>query len=359
MKTHLTISYLIFFFITFLLFSDSLPHSSCGNTRGAKVHGKVVDAETGEPLSDVNIFLANTTIGTASGRSGDFVINNVPQGSYSLIVSRIGYDVFIKNIEIIGTRSLTINVRLQSKAIPGDEVVVEAEKPKNWEKNYKKFLKLFMGSSKNAKRTEIVNPYILSFSTDNSRGKFYAFSDSALIVKNRALGYEVRIIFNRFELDKDRLIYAIYPHYREMKPINPLQKIRWERQRKKTFLGSFKHFLISLVRNRVSEEGFELYEIMALDRVGASRKIDLKKESLIQPDVCDGIFLLHFDLYLGVRYKAKWGSQETESVLSLNSPYAKIDSLGNVLNAYAFTIRGDWTRQRIPDMLPLDYNFKK
>ncbi|NOZ62507.1 MAG: carboxypeptidase-like regulatory domain-containing protein [Calditrichaeota bacterium] len=359
MRTHTKVIFFIFLFIFVRQNDSGTGQRLLKAATGSKIQGNVVDAETGAPLSDVNVFLANTTIGTASDLSGNFVIYRVPQGAYTLIISRIGYEIFAKEIEISYEKNLTINVRLSPKTISGEEVVVKGEKLKNWEKNYKKFLKLFMGESGNAKKTEILNPYVLNFSADPAYGKFYAFSDSSLRIRNNALGYEMRIVFHRFELDQDRLIYGIYSHYQEMKPVDSLEKIQWQRRRRETFLGSFKHFLISLVKNRVKEEGFELYQIMSLDRVGASRKIDLKKEKLIQPDVRDGIYLLQFDLYLGVRYtsKSKWNPQVTESVLYLNAPYAKIDSLGNILNGYAITIRGDWTKRRIPDLLPLDYRF--
>ncbi|OQX84043.1 hypothetical protein B6D60_09775, partial [candidate division KSB1 bacterium 4484_87] len=324
----------------------------------SQIHGTVKDAQTGNPLSDVNIFLANTTIGTASGLAGDFIIERAPQGNYDLIFSRIGYEVLVRKIGIIGQKELMLNVRLQPKPIVGEEITIEAKELENWKKDYKKFLKLFVGESQNAGRTQIVNPYVLNFLNDEKSRKFYAFSDSVLIIENHALGYEMQIVFNRFELDRDRLIYGFYSRYLEMKPVDALQKIQWMRQRKEAFRGSFRHFLTALVENRVAEEGFELYQIMSLDRVGASRKIDLKKERLIQPDIREGVFLFRFDLYLGVRYVRKGFPSDdvSESVLSLNAPYAKIDSLGNILNGYAITIRGDWTQRRIPDLLPLDFH---
>jgi len=52
-------------------------------------------------------------------------------------------------------------------------------------------------------------------------------------------------------------------------------------------------------------------------------------------------------------------SEPIESILELNEPFAEVDSLGNILTGYSITIRGDWTKGRFSNMLPLDYKPEK
>jgi hypothetical protein len=40
--------------------------------------GEVVDDETGATLENVNVFLATTSMGTTTGKNGEFNISNVP-----------------------------------------------------------------------------------------------------------------------------------------------------------------------------------------------------------------------------------------------------------------------------------------
>ena len=54
------------------------------------VTGTLTDTDN-NPISGANIYLDGTVLGTASDNSGSFIIRNVPQGEYTLIISFIGY----------------------------------------------------------------------------------------------------------------------------------------------------------------------------------------------------------------------------------------------------------------------------
>jgi hypothetical protein len=52
-----------------------------------KISGRVIDAKTREPIPSVNIVIEGTSLGTATHIDGFYVINNVPPGVYTLVVS--------------------------------------------------------------------------------------------------------------------------------------------------------------------------------------------------------------------------------------------------------------------------------
>ena len=54
--------------------------------------GKIVSAQNQLPLSGANIIIKGTDLGTVSDENGEFIINNVLQGYYSVSASYIGYE---------------------------------------------------------------------------------------------------------------------------------------------------------------------------------------------------------------------------------------------------------------------------
>ena len=53
--------------------------------------GTVTNAETGEPISNANIYFRNTSIGTTSNQDGDFMLRCVQDKKRTLVISSIGY----------------------------------------------------------------------------------------------------------------------------------------------------------------------------------------------------------------------------------------------------------------------------
>ncbi|RMD90578.1 MAG: carboxypeptidase-like regulatory domain-containing protein, partial [Calditrichaeota bacterium] len=99
-----------------------------GNT--GKIAGKVTDLN-GEPLPGANIILLNTTLGAAADLQGNYVILNVPPGTYELKASMIGYQsVVVNHVQVSVDLTTKINFQLKEEAVElGDEVVVVAERP--------------------------------------------------------------------------------------------------------------------------------------------------------------------------------------------------------------------------------------
>ena len=75
------------------------------------VSGRVSDAKSGDFLPGANVVLDGTNYGVSSDRSGMFKINNVPEGSYTLKVTYIGYGDYSETITI-GSESMIVNVPL-------------------------------------------------------------------------------------------------------------------------------------------------------------------------------------------------------------------------------------------------------
>ena len=94
------------------------------------ISGFVRNDATGEPISYANIFLGETSLGSASNIDGYFVITNVPPGKYQLVASMIGFKIYKEDIETQENLNIRINIRLTQTVLEGDEVIVTAERQK-------------------------------------------------------------------------------------------------------------------------------------------------------------------------------------------------------------------------------------
>lgn len=93
-----------------------------------KLIGKVSD-EDGEPLQGVNVFLEGETMGASTDIDGNYVILNVPPGTYSLKSSMIGYtDITVTNVIVSVNLTTTINFELDKEVLEGEQVTVVAER---------------------------------------------------------------------------------------------------------------------------------------------------------------------------------------------------------------------------------------
>ena len=92
--------------------------------------GSVIDSVSGQPLSLVNIFPANTTLGCASDKNGNYIIKNIPQGIYDIIFSCIGYklEIFTYRTYLSPNFVATLNVKLKPKQYNLEEVVIKGDK---------------------------------------------------------------------------------------------------------------------------------------------------------------------------------------------------------------------------------------
>jgi len=106
------------------------PAAALSGTTG-KITGKVLDSGTDEPLIGANVVLEGTRLGAATDVGGQFVIINIPPGTYTLNASLLGYHT----AKMTGVRvqvDLTTSVQFtltESSIELGDEIVVVAEQP--------------------------------------------------------------------------------------------------------------------------------------------------------------------------------------------------------------------------------------
>ncbi|MEK6755908.1 MAG: carboxypeptidase-like regulatory domain-containing protein, partial [Bacteroidota bacterium] len=90
-----------------------------------KIAGTAKDKKTGEPLIGCNVVLEGTMMGASTDIEGQYVILNVPPGTYTLVVSLVGYGrVKVTEVKVNIDLTTTIDVQLLESFLElGQEVV--------------------------------------------------------------------------------------------------------------------------------------------------------------------------------------------------------------------------------------------
>ncbi len=344
MRISFTSSALLLFFLSFHV----LP---------ATLSGVVRDARTGNGIPLVNVFLANTTIGDVCDDDGRYHIEDVQPGVYQLVFSHIGYQLLIKQITVSYKQHLEIDVSMALRVHQGLELTVEAEDNREWRANLKKFERIFIGETYNAKKCRLLNPEHLSFSRNEYTGDFQAHSDAPLIVENMALGYKVNVVLQEFRWHGAGGMYAFYPQFSDLSSDYPEHTEKWQHARKQTFYGSLRHFLYDLSHGNFASFGFQMN---AVDEK-LNRQFTILRNKPIFPSYLDlevistDPFLKRwtYDGFLAI--KSSVSGEKNQSFVKLLSGYIDIDEFGNMTNPREHVVSGAWGQFRMADTLPMDY----
>jgi len=352
----------------------------------ATLVGTVTDSATGEPLADVNVFIAGSTRGTVTDDQGRFRLTGLPLGAQQLYVSFVGYKAESRSLNLRESKVYRFEVSLQQTVVEGEGVVVEAERDEQWQRRYERFKAAFLGETPNAEQTEILNREVLSF--DGGLGSLEAFAARPLMIENRALGYRIEYFLEDFKLTQRRTQYDGEPFFENLEG-SPAQKAKWEKARRKAFLGSLHHLLLAMIEGRVEEQGFKLYHRQgspsgppgqessgfgsASPQVAGGRTPADIGDFMEEGDA-SGEHILDFSgtaevIYLGEKQSeaySAWREQRTgrrggrapryqTSQFWLERGPATVDYKGEVVERYGVTVSGYFGFERIADRVPKEY----
>ncbi|MBI2619275.1 MAG: TonB-dependent receptor [Ignavibacteriales bacterium] len=90
------------------------------------VSGRVLDAESLKPLMNANILIHGTTMGTSTGKDGEFALHQVRPGEQTIIATYVGYERFERRIAVSDQQTIEMVIRLAPTVLPGQTIVVTA-----------------------------------------------------------------------------------------------------------------------------------------------------------------------------------------------------------------------------------------
>lgn len=90
-----------------------------------RIVGRVLDGETGQPLSSVQVYIADGSAGALSALDGRYVIRNVPAGTYDVTAQNIGYgSKTVTGVVVQAGQTAELDITLTSQAVELEEIIV-------------------------------------------------------------------------------------------------------------------------------------------------------------------------------------------------------------------------------------------
>ncbi len=229
-----------------------------------RVSGKIVFAADNKPVTAASVFFSNTSFGTASARDGSFALYDIPPGNYDLVISYIGYETVQKTINITNVNVENIVITLTAKQQLMDAVVVGGYEKQTWAKWGRFFTEQFIGAGSGGDKCVLENREQVEFRFYKKKNMLVAYADEDLVILNKNLGYRIRYRLEKFEYDfnKGMLFFEGYPFFEDMDSKRKGKLRRWTKARNEAYYGSVMHFMRSVYRNRLTEEGFEIRRLV-------------------------------------------------------------------------------------------------
>jgi hypothetical protein len=367
------------------------------------IRGKVISTDLQMPLNEASVFLTNSTYGTATSSDGSFTLSNVKPGQYELVVSYVGYESYHQTI-MVGRDAIDLKIEMHLKSYGLGEVAVVSHKFSK--ENFAMFLKYFLGNSANSKLCKITNPKVIDLYYNQNDKALTGHSDDFILIENRALGYRLKYLLSGFKYDgiNEIISYGGQPLYEDLKG-SKAQLLRWHKAREEAYYGSGMHFYRSLMNNELASQGFIMYHLVRtpnperppqylivkkIDKFEAEGNRDsiikwhnlynlrryietLGTMPLLPEDIMGktdrpDIFGFTFPGCLYVVYTRKLDEFKDDliyrplsmknymvTIITLYTKYAFFDLNGVVISNKSTLYEGAWARDKIPEMLPVDY----
>ena len=111
------------FTLSFLVFS-TLGAIAQDNS----IKGFVYEESTGEPMMFTNVYLKGTTYGGSTSENGFFNINRIPDGTYTLLITCLGYDTISETISLSKKQVVSRKYFLKETSQKLESVTITADK---------------------------------------------------------------------------------------------------------------------------------------------------------------------------------------------------------------------------------------
>ena len=325
-----------------------------------RIAGQVVDAETGAGIPGAHVFLSFTMIGTTTDLEGKYALDGIEPGSYTLVVSMIGYQTLRHTIDISDAASSDYSFSLQPAVYNLDNIDIVGQRDRSWQQHFETFNTLFLGTTTNAAQTTILNAEVLQFDTD-AAGRLRAVAIEPLQIRNEALGYQLLFSLYDFEYDihAEVLRYAGAPLFEPMEPASEEEAAQWARAREQTYLGSLTHLLQGLVRGDTYDEGFMLYTLPEKRPVGSNELVGpVEATEYFVPLVVEEVEVIYHRKPIrrsGRRRLFGGGVVEEKSRLAFLSREGRIQRDGYYFPQEMIIVSGEMGKRRISDVLPREF----
>ncbi len=349
-------------------------------TPQAQFEGKIIEKESGQPISNAIVWVEGTTIRTKSDNQGKYKLK-IPKGYYEIFAGAEGYIDDVASLALEDANGRVHDFILEKKLSRGNYVSfssndAEAQEERKAKKNEKlqTFIEHYINNDLNC---ELQNPNDITFA-DSEEGVMWIKDPVDLHVANYELGYNIKVRLNEYVSKEYSEILGLNVDadyfFEEMEPKNSEQAERWKKNRNYHFKGSLRHFLIAMASNKSPRYfGYRLYAGQFVSNSTAmayssSSVSDVEKEKyeLFFPNNLNGNTILKVGEELRIEYVEK-GVDDPDNImglnlykyqtswLSLNGDSIEFSRNGMFSNPYQVEIKGVWRYTPVCKMVPKDY----
>jgi hypothetical protein len=231
-----------------------------------EIKGVVYDDSTHKPIEGASVFLSNTSFGTVTDNKGNFKMSISRQGTYTFVVTSMGYATYSKMI-LINNNTGYITISLKPKINQLNDIVVTDQRIKEaiedgWLKYGNFFLDNFIGTSKEARQCILKNRSVIKFVFSKTKNELTASANAPLIIENKALGYAIKYQLENFtyKYDSRYLSFTGYALFSEMNG-NVRKQFYWQQQRKELYKLSIMRFMRALYADKLVENNYMVYRL--------------------------------------------------------------------------------------------------
>lgn len=309
-----------------------------------KVVGTVLDFSTKQPLEGVSVYYDGTSIGTITNAKGMFSLTTDSQMSALLVISFIGYKtaVFDKVSNGLGV------IYLKENAVELDEIVLE---PDTWsrEKKLNIFRREFLGTTTAALQCKIKNEEDIRLYYNKAKNTLFAYAEVPIRIENKFTGYKIdynlvdfEANFGSFERKFTTTVWSYTAGTLFFSALNSKKiKKKYLKNREKTYLGSTLHFMRSLASKKLAEEKFQIFK----------EKFQIPPYAEFEMNYNEQVTQVHQKTkLLTILYDGR-----EQSTLEIHGDTFSIDHYGNHAPSQSVFFGGVLGRQRVGNLLPLDY----
>lgn len=360
------------------------------------LRGVVIDEANKLPVNKATVFINRTSIGTTTNERGEFALR-IPFGRHALIGIAPGFETYG---QFIDPDEVSDSLVIYLKKETAKKNMEEYEKA-GWDKWGDYFLSNFLGIPTDG-QYKIKNTRALKFQVAAETGDLFATSEEPLVIENKMLGYIILYKLESFHSNFKTLVVS-YNGYSFFQPMNgnTSQQQDWERKRSQAYFGSLMHFMRSIYRNQIEEEGFDVRPLTKVLSLSAKTNLadsnnlrQVKVTDSLQKGDTDGIpdqilnpdnykdvigsplpgdsiayaidsttAGLYFDNFLLVNYRGTSSSdvqnEETykmSQLVLINKKPLEIEADGSFYDYRDLMVIGYWMwAQKVAFLLPFDY----
>lgn len=346
------------------------------SAKAQTIRAVVADRTTKAPISDVFVFLSNSSIGTATDESGTFELSLQETKEIVLVFSHINYELL--TLEIADAAITRDTFLLQPNQVELNEaVVVERSRSGLRNRRLKAFSKAFLGEDTKDKQVQINNPDVLLFR--QAKDRLIAAAKEPLIIENRELGYTVQFYLEAFELfDNGDLYYKGNTFFEPMEG-TPKELATYQKNRYSIYRKSSRSFFSDLVQQQLDSTTYMMgfshlddnQNFVNFSPINPSKLIfqSEREETSYEIIIQQFLTVINQDILVegeapppskaemnsySKQFAAK-GPQHATSYLRSKTNKIVVNKFGKILNPSDIEEYGYWAGLRVSALLPSDY----